>query len=125
MNPKFLSAVGILLLCNPMVFAATLSAREKKISDAAESLRPKMIEQRRDFHMHPELSNREVRTARVIAERLKELGMDEIRTNVAHHGVVALLKGKKPGGVVAVRADFDALPINETMDVPYKSKIPN
>lgn len=74
--------------------------------------------------MHPELSNREVRTSRVIAERLRELGMDEIRTNVAHHGIVALLKGKKPGPVVAVRADFDALPINETMDVPYKSLNP-
>ncbi len=104
--------------------ALTESERTAKISLAAESLRASLIEQRRDFHMHPELSNREERTARVIAKRLKELGLDEIKTNVAHHGVVALLKGNKPGPVVAVRADFDALPINETMDVPYKSQNP-
>src|SRR5207237_9248304 len=64
------------------------------------------------------------RTSRVVAERLRALGFDEVRTNVAKHGVVALLKGGKPGPVVAVRADMDALPINETMDVPYKSLVP-
>lgn len=99
-------------------------AHAARISIAAEGLRAKLIEQRRDFHMHPELPNREERTARVIAARLRELGLDEIRTNVAHHGIVALLKGGRPGGVVAVRADFDALPITETMDVPYKSQNP-
>lgn len=128
MNPNTFSACGIFILSGSLVLAAdvqTISSREQIISNAAESLRAKLIEQRRDFHMHPELSNREERTARVIAERLRELGLDEIKTNVAHHGIVALLKGNKPGPVVAVRADFDALPINETMDVPYKSKNPN
>jgi amidohydrolase len=128
MNPKSLSAFGIFILSCWIGLAAepqAASPRERKISTAAESLRAKLIEQRRDFHMHPELSNREVRTARVIAERLRELGLDEIKTNVAHHGIVALLKGNKPGPVVAVRADIDALPINETMDVPYKSQNPN
>src|SRR5439155_16686691 len=88
------------------------------------ALRPPLIETRLDFHMHPELSNREERTARVVAERLLALGLDEIKTNVAKHGVVALLKGSKPGPVVALRADMDALPINETIDVPYKSLVP-
>ena len=74
--------------------------------------------------MHPELSNREERTARVVADRLRALGFDEVKTNVARHGVVALLKGSRPGAVVALRADMDALPINETIEVPYKSLVP-
>ena len=74
--------------------------------------------------MHPELSNREERTSRVVAEKLRALGFDEVKTNIARHGVVALLKGSKPGAVVALRADMDALPINETIDVPYKSLVP-
>jgi amidohydrolase len=88
----------------------------------AESLRQKLIEQRRDFHMYPELSNREERTARVVAVKLRALGLDEVKTGVGKHGVVALLKGKRPGPVVAVRADMDALPILETINVPYKSR---
>ncbi len=100
------------------------AAREQRVAQAAEAIRPRLVEQRRDFHMHPELSNREERTGRVVAERLKALGLDEVKTGVARHGVVALLKGAKPGPVVAVRADMDALPINETIDVPYKSKTP-
>src|ERR1043165_8270276 len=104
--------------------ADALSARAAEIARAAEALRPRLIETRRDFHQHPELSNREERTARVVAERLRALGLDEVRTNVAGHGVVALLKGSRPGPVVALRADLDALPINETLDVPYKSLVP-
>ena len=100
------------------------SIRADAIARAAEALRPKLVETRRDLHMHPELSNREERTARVVAERLRALGLDEVRTNVAGHGVVALLKGAKPGPVVALRGDMDALPINETIDVPYKSLTP-
>ncbi|MEW6130779.1 MAG: amidohydrolase [Acidobacteriota bacterium] len=98
--------------------------REQQIAQAVEASKAKLIETRRDFHMHPELSNRETRTAQVIAERLRALGFDEVKTGVAHHGIVALLKGKKPGPVVAVRTDMDALPIQETLDVPYKSKNP-
>jgi amidohydrolase len=103
---------------------ATAATREQRIAQAAEALRTQLVAQRRDFHMHPELSNREERTSRIVAERLKALGFDEVRTNVARHGVVAVLKGAKPGGVVAVRADMDALPIQETNDVPYKSQTP-
>jgi amidohydrolase len=101
---------------------ATRPMREDEIASAAEALRAKLIEQRREFHMHPELSNREERTARVVAERLRALGLDEVKTGVGKHGVVALLKGKQPGPVVAARADMDALPIQETIDVPYKSR---
>jgi amidohydrolase len=100
------------------------SQREHQISEAAEALRAKLIEQRRDFHMHPELSNREERTSRIVAERLRALGLDDVRTGVGKYGVVAVLKGSKPGPVVAVRADMDALPIQETIDVPYKSLVP-
>jgi amidohydrolase len=104
--------------------AADVTQRTAQIVQAAEALRPKLIEQRRDFHMHPELSNREERTARVVAEQLRALGLDEIKTGIARHGVTALLKGGRPGPVVAVRADIDALPIEETLDVPYKSRNP-
>ncbi|HJR07354.1 MAG TPA: amidohydrolase [Pyrinomonadaceae bacterium] len=106
----------------PATAAAT--TREQRIAQAAEAMRAQLIAQRRDFHMHPELSNREERTARVVAERLKALGFDDVRTNVARHGVVGVLRGAKAGGVVAVRADMDALPIQEVNDVPYKSQTP-
>ena len=108
----------------PAAGSAASSPRDAQIAQAAEAMRQKLIEQRRDFHMHPELSNREERTSRVVAERLRALGLDEVKTGVGKYGVVALLKGAKPGPVVAVRADMDALPINETIDVPYKSKNP-
>jgi amidohydrolase len=95
-----------------------------KIEQAVAAMQPRLSEQRRDIHMHPELGNREVRTSQIAAERLRALGFDEVRTNVAGHGVVGLLKGGKPGPVVAVRADMDALPITETNAVPYKSLVP-
>ncbi|HEY9402249.1 MAG TPA: hypothetical protein VIQ24_06125, partial [Pyrinomonadaceae bacterium] len=103
---------------------AQAATREQRIAQAAEAMRAQLVAQRRDFHMHPELSNREERTSRIVAERLKSLGFDEVRTGVARHGVVAVLKGGRPGGVVAVRADMDALPIQETNDLPYKSRTP-
>ncbi len=90
--------------------------------DVIEGLRQKLIETRRDFHMYPELSNREERTSRVIAGKLRALGFDEVRTGVGRHGVVGILKGGLPGPVVAVRADMDGLPIQEAIDVPYKSR---
>ncbi len=96
--------------------------RQARVASAAEALQTSLVTQRRDFHMNPELSNREERTSKVIAARLKELGFDEVRTGVSRYGIVALLKGGKPGRVVALRADMDALPIEETMNVPYKSR---
>lgn len=119
-----LSLFTALLTGAAAVKSSSLEAdsREEEIARAAEGLRAKLVEQRRDFHLHPELSNREERTSRVIAEKLRALGLDEVRTGVGKYGVVAMLKGKLPGGVVAVRADMDALPIQETIDVPYKSQ---
>jgi amidohydrolase len=102
--------------------ALLCQSREERVATAAQQMHGSLVKQRRDFHMHPELSNREVRTSKVIAERLKALGFDDIRTGVSNTGIVALLKGGKPGPVVAIRADMDALPIEETMDVPYKSE---
>src|SRR2546423_9811818 len=114
-----------LVLLNGLASALARNGRTAgTIAKTAEALRPELVQTRRDFHMHPELSNREVRTSNIVAERLRALGCEEVRTNVAKHGVVALLKGSQPGPVVAVRADMDALPINETMDVPYKSLVP-
>jgi amidohydrolase len=113
---------GLTLL--PIQSALSQTNHSAQIAQSADSLRPTVVEIRRDLHMYPELANHEERTARVVADKLRALGIDEIKTNVAHHGVVALLKGAKPGPVVAIRADMDALRINETIDVPYKSLVP-
>ena len=99
------------------------SAREQKIAQAAEGLRAQLVTLRRDFHMHPELSNREERTSRIVAERLRALGLEDVKTGVGKYGVTALLRGARPGAIVAVRADMDALPIQEVNDVPYKSQV--
>jgi amidohydrolase len=126
MKPPLLGLAALMLLRTSIIAAEPTEshASQTLIAQVAGQLRPALIEQRREFHMHPELSNREERTARVVAERLRALGLDEVKTGVAKHGVVALLRGGKPGPVVAVRADMDALPIQETIDVPYKSQTP-
>ncbi len=77
---------------------------------------------RRDIHQHPELGNREFRTAALVAEHLRKLGM-EVQTEVAHTGVVGVLRGGRPGPVVALRADMDALPVTERTDVPFASRV--
>jgi amidohydrolase len=94
------------------------------IDQAAAELQPRIVEIRRDIHRHPELGFRETRTAALVADRLKALGYD-VRTGVGVTGVVGVLTGGRPGPVVAVRADMDALPIPELIDVPYKSTVPN
>ncbi len=93
------------------------------IDAAVAAIVADLIAWRRDLHAHPELGNREVRTAGIVAAHLKQLGFDEVRTGVAHTGVVGLLKGKRPGPVVALRADMDALPVAERTDVPFASKV--
>ncbi len=98
-------------------------SRDAFVEHAAEQMREKLVAWRRDFHMYPELSNREERTSRLVAEHLRQLGL-EVQTGIARHGVVAILRGALPGPVVAYRADMDALPIEETLDVPYKSRHP-
>ncbi len=92
------------------------------LDQASDLIEQKVIEWRRDIHAHPELGNREVRTAALVADHLRSLGM-EVRTEVGITGVVGLLKGGKPGPVVALRADMDALPVTERTPVPFASKV--
>jgi len=81
---------------------------------------PKVIAWRRDIHQHPELSNREIRTAKLVADHLRSLGL-EVTSGIAKTGVVGVLRGGRPGPVVALRADMDALPVTEMLDLPFKS----
>ena len=93
------------------------------IDHASAAIETAVVAWRRDLHQHPELGNREFRTAAIVADHLRALGLDEVRTGVAHTGVVGLLKGALPGPVVALRADMDALPVTEEVDVPFASKV--
>ena len=104
-----------------LVFPLFLHA-QMPTTKALERLEKKVIEWRHDIHQNPELSNREFRTAKKVADHLRSLGM-EVQTGVAHTGVVGLLKGKRPGKVVALRADMDALPVTERNALPYRSKV--
>lgn len=105
-----------------------LSAQEGRgalsgeIERLAAQVNPRVVAWRRDFHQHPELGNREFRTAEKVAEHLRSLGM-EVRTGVAHTGVVGVLRGGRPGPTVALRADMDALPVTEMVDLPFASKV--
>jgi amidohydrolase len=102
--------------------AAAQSILATEIDRRVKEVEPQVLSWRRDFHQHPELSNREQRTGRVVADYLKSLGMD-VRYPVANTGVVAVLKGGRPGPVVALRADMDALPVTEEVDLPFKSTV--
>lgn len=99
----------------------TTAAPRPEIDEAIASIETRLVETRRELHMYPELSNREFETSKRIAARLTALGIPH-ETGVAKTGIVATIKGGKPGKTVAIRADIDALPITETIDVPYKSK---
>lgn len=90
------------------------------LADEAAALAPQIVALRRDFHAHPELAFKETRTAGIIAERLEALGL-EVRTGVGQTGVVGLLRGVRPGKTIALRADIDALPIEEANEVDYRS----
>jgi amidohydrolase len=95
---------------------------DKDLYKDIESLETQVIEWRRYFHQNPELSNREFKTAKKIAEHLRSLGM-EVQTKVGVTGVVGVLKGDQPGKVVALRADIDALPVTERNDLPFRSEV--
>lgn len=103
---------------------ATLSAQDPlaRVERETAKVVPAMTEIRHQIHQNPELSNREEKTAALIADYLRKLGL-EVQTGVAKHGVVALLKGGRPGPVVAVRADIDALPVTEQANLPFASKV--
>jgi len=113
---------SILSYCISFGLLATFSANATPSNQIKllKNVESKVIEWRRDFHQHPELGNREVRTAGIVAKHLKRLGM-EVETDIAYTGVVGILKGAKPGPTVMLRADMDALPVTEKVDLPFKS----
>jgi len=120
-------APGALALATLAVVAASPSSADDilpQVQRLAKDVTPAVVAWRRDIHAHPELSNREKRTAALVAEQLEAMGVDEIKTGVAHHGVVGLIRGKRPGPTVALRADMDALPIREDTGLPYASQNP-
>jgi amidohydrolase len=113
--------LSLTLFCACFTVQAQVSpALQSKIDKMAAEIEPKVIEWRRHFHQNPELSNREFKTAEKVAEHLRSLGI-ETKTGIAHTGVVGLLKGGKPGPVIALRADMDALPVTERNNLPFKS----
>ncbi|MDB5873854.1 MAG: N-acyl-L-amino acid amidohydrolase [Ramlibacter sp.] len=99
------------------------SSLAEQIDAAARAVEAQVIAWRRDLHEYPELGNREFRTAGIVAAHLQKLGLDDVRTKVAHTGVVGVLKGALPGPTVALRADMDALPVTEQVDLPFASKV--
>jgi amidohydrolase len=112
--PLFIATLnGVFLAQTPL--SSEIDRREKLVAS-------KVIAWRRDIHQNPELGNRETRTAKLVADHLKSLGM-EVRTGVAHTGVVGVLRGGRPGKVVALRADMDALPVTEQVNLPFASKV--
>ena len=114
------------LLGLSLILPSALSAQRvttplrAEVDRRTQQVLPKVVAWRRDIHQHPELSNQEVRTGKLVADHLTALGL-EVRTGVAKTGVVGVLKGGKPGPVVALRADMDALPVTEQVDLPFKS----
>jgi len=108
---------GLALCC---VFATACAAAAESPQQMIDPVLAQVTAWRRDFHQHPELSNREVRTSAVVAARLGKLGLD-VRTGIAHTGVTAILHGGKPGPRLAIRADMDALPVTEEVDLPFAS----
>jgi amidohydrolase len=118
--PRTLFILGCLTLCALPARAQT-SNLVSEVERRAQAVQSKVVAWRRDVHQHPELGNQEVRTAKLVADHLRSLGMD-VRTNVAVTGVVGVLKGGKPGPVIALRADMDALPVTEQVNLPFASK---
>jgi len=122
---KWITLFGLLALLPVFRSSAQSSPQEAlaaEIDRRAAAIEEQVISWRRDIHQHPELGNREFRTARLVAEHLRGLGI-EVRAEVAHTGVIGLLRGKTATPVIAIRADMDALPVTEQVDVPFASKV--
>jgi amidohydrolase len=117
-NTRILCAFALFVLSAP----AVAQDAKTELDAAFAAIEPKVIEWRRDIHHNPELSNREFRTAAKVAQHLKDIGLDEIETEIAHTGVVGTLRGGKPGPVIALRADMDGLPVLERTGVPFASQ---
>jgi amidohydrolase len=120
MKIKDAALAGALLLA---AAGGALAQDQDGIRQKAVAVEQDVITWRRDFHQYPELGNREVRTAGIVAGHLRALGLDEVREGVAHTGVVGVLKGGRPGPVIALRADMDALPVTEPEGLPFASKV--
>jgi amidohydrolase len=121
-TPLVLLAIGLADSSLVAQDPADLAALHAEIDQRAAEVEEQVVAWRRDLHEHPELGNREFRTAGIIADLLRSLGM-EVQTEVAHTGVVGILHGGLPGPVVALRADMDALPVTELVDIPFASKV--
>jgi amidohydrolase len=117
-----IAAALVAFLSSAARAAPAPEASDAQLDELTGKELPKVIAWRRDLHQHPELGNRETRTAKLIADHLRHLGL-KVQTGVAHTGVVALLEGGRPGPTVAVRADIDALPVTEKTDVPFRSHV--
>jgi len=109
------------ILINHVLLLPLLLFGQSAIDNATATHLEKIIDMRHQIHQNPELGNREFKTAELVADHLRSLDFDEVKTAVAHTGVIGILKGGKPGGVVAVRADMDGLPVTEDTDLPFKS----
>jgi amidohydrolase len=118
---RTLSLLLAVSLAAPVV-AQSPSPLTAELDRRMAAVMPKVVSWRRDIHEHPELSGQEVRTARLVAEHLRALGL-EVRTGVGGHGVVGVLRGGRPGRVVALRADMDGLPVTEQVDLPFRSRV--
>ncbi|MGY3266362.1 amidohydrolase [Lysobacter sp. HA35] len=115
-------ALLTIALAATLATATAHAAVRPEVDAAAKAVQAQVVSWRRDFHEHPELSNREERTAKVVADALRKMGLTP-RTGIAHHGVVAIIQGGKPGPKLALRADMDALPVTERVDLPFASKV--
>lgn len=118
---KSITTLAFIGLITANTLGQNATALKSKIAQKAETLESKVVAWRRDFHLNPELGNREFKTAEKVANHLKSLGI-EVKTGVGKTGVVGILKGGKPGPVVALRADMDGLPVKERVDIPFASK---
>lgn len=121
-NYRVLAACCSMLLAGMVSPALAAQSLDEQVRARSTSVEPKLIAWRRDIHQHPEMGNQETRTAKLVADHLRKLGL-EVETGVAKTGVVGLLKGGKPGRTVALRADMDALPITEESGLPFASKV--
>ncbi len=121
MRPNLLALLTASLLAAP-AFAQSAQQIPPDTAAAAQAVQKDVVAWRRDIHQHPELGNNEVRTAKLVADQLRKLSL-QVKTGIAHTGVVAVLKGGKPGPRIALRADMDALPVTEQTGLPFASKV--
>ncbi|MGI8617689.1 MAG: amidohydrolase [Gemmatimonadaceae bacterium] len=119
--PNRIGLLAVVLVAGPVAAQSPAPPLSPSAEARIAALEPRVLAWRRDIHQHPELGNREVRTAGIVAAHLRSLGI-EVQTGVAHTGVVGILRGGRPGRTVALRADMDALPVTERVDVPFASK---